>query len=168
MYGMTAAGRPNLTCRRSVMTSQLMGPRCFESRATMYGTRLLPTTHPVLQYHGETLPNAAGKEDMPNAQFDFIPDPVGNRADFQYRPLNHLLLLHEEVPDHVGNAVHLRKRLGLVLQHLAGPRAHQHSQGVQWRQSGLEAVAAGREPGGAVLPLVGAKRQPSHERSRVE
>ena len=56
---------------------------------------------------------------MPNAQFDFIPDPVGNRADFQYRPLNHLLLLHEEVPDHVGNAVHLRKRLGLVLQHLA-------------------------------------------------
>ena len=50
----------------------------------------------------------------------------------------------------------------------SGPRAHQHSQGVQWRQSGLEAVAAGREPGGAVLPLVGAKRQPSHERSRAE
>ena len=56
---------------------------------------------------------------MPNAQFNFIPDPVGNHVDFQYRPLNHLLLLHEEVPDHVENAVHLRKRLGLVLQHLA-------------------------------------------------
>ena len=81
--------------------------------------QLLPTTHPVLRYHGETLPNAAGKEDMPNAQFSFIPDSVGNHVDFQYRPLNHLLLLHEEVPDHVENAVHLRKRLGLVLQHLA-------------------------------------------------
>ena len=56
---------------------------------------------------------------MPSAPFDFPPDPVGNYDDFQYRPLNHLLLLHEEVPDYVENDLHLRKRLGLVLQHLA-------------------------------------------------
>ena len=56
---------------------------------------------------------------MPNAQFDFIPDPVGNHADFKYRPPNHLLLVHEEILDRVEDAVHLRKRLGLVLQHLA-------------------------------------------------
>ena len=56
---------------------------------------------------------------MPSAPFDFPPDPVGNHVDFRYRPLNHPLLLHEEVPDYVENEVHLRKRLGLVLQHLA-------------------------------------------------
>ena len=56
---------------------------------------------------------------MPSVEFDFPPDPVGNHADFRYRPLNHPLLLHEEVPDSVENDVHLRRRLGLVLQHLA-------------------------------------------------
>ena len=55
---------------------------------------------------------------MPNAQFDFIPYPVGNHADFQYRPPNHLLL-HEEVPDRVEDAAHVRKHLGLVFQYLA-------------------------------------------------
>ena len=56
---------------------------------------------------------------MPSAPFDFPPDPAGNPVDFRYRPLNHPLLLHEEVPDSVENDVHLRSRLGLVLQHLA-------------------------------------------------
>ncbi len=56
---------------------------------------------------------------MPSVPFDFPPDPVGNHVDFRYRPLNHPLLLHEEVPDYVETDVHLRRRLGLVLQHLA-------------------------------------------------
>ena len=56
---------------------------------------------------------------MPSAPFDFPPDPAGNPVDFQYRPLNHPLLLHEEVPDSVEDDLHLRRRLGLVLQHLA-------------------------------------------------
>ena len=56
---------------------------------------------------------------MPSAPFDFPPDPAGNYVDFRYRPLNHPLLLHEEVPDSVENDLHLRRRLGLVLQHLA-------------------------------------------------
>ena len=56
---------------------------------------------------------------MPSAQFDFPPDPAGNPVDFRYRPLNHPLLLHEEVPDSVEDDMHLRRRLGLVLQHLA-------------------------------------------------
>ena len=56
---------------------------------------------------------------MPSAQFDFPPDPVGDYNHFGYRPPNHLVLLHEDVPDYVENDVHLRKRLGLVLQHLA-------------------------------------------------
>ena len=64
-------------------------------------------------------PYSARKENMPSAPFDFPPDPPGNPADFQYRPPKHLLMLHEEVPDHVENDMHLRKRLGLVLQHLA-------------------------------------------------
>ena len=56
---------------------------------------------------------------MPSAQFDIPPDPVGDYNDFRYREPNHLVLLHEEVPDYVEQDVHLRKRLGLVLQHLA-------------------------------------------------
>ena len=56
---------------------------------------------------------------MPSAEFDFPPDPVGNHVDFRYPSLKHPLLLHEEVPDHVENDVHLRKRLSLVFQHLA-------------------------------------------------
>ena len=56
---------------------------------------------------------------MPSAPFDFPPDPVGNYDHFRYRPLNHDLLVHEDVPDHVERDVHLRRRLGLVLQHLA-------------------------------------------------
>ena len=56
---------------------------------------------------------------MPSVPFDFPPDPVGNHVDFRYGPLNHPLLLHEEVPDYVETDVHLRRRLGLVLQHLA-------------------------------------------------
>lgn len=56
---------------------------------------------------------------MPSALFDFPPDPVGNYDLFRYRPPNHPVFLHEDVPDHVERDVHLRRRLGLVLQHLA-------------------------------------------------
>lgn len=55
---------------------------------------------------------------MPSAQFDFPPDPPGDYDHFGYRPPNHPVLLHEDVPDYVENDVQLRKRLGLVLQHL--------------------------------------------------
>ena len=56
---------------------------------------------------------------MPRAQFDFPLDPVGDYSHFTYRPPNHPVLLHEEVPDYVERDVNLRRRLGLVLQHLA-------------------------------------------------
>ena len=84
-----------------------------------YGTASKLPNPSVVRYHGGDLSRAPRKEAMPSVEFDFPPDPVGNHADFQYRPLNHLLLLHEEVPDYVENDLHLRRRLGLVLQHLA-------------------------------------------------
>ena len=56
---------------------------------------------------------------MPRAQFDFPLDPVGDYSQFTYRPPNHPVLLHEEVPDYVERDSRLRRRLGLVLQHLA-------------------------------------------------
>ncbi|MCY4652343.1 MAG: hypothetical protein OXC95_04175 [Dehalococcoidia bacterium] len=56
---------------------------------------------------------------MPRPQFDFPPDPIGDYNQFGYRPPNHLVLLHEDVPDYVERDTRLRKRLGLVLQHLA-------------------------------------------------
>ena len=114
------AGRPDRVCRRTSGTSESASPAVPGPRQNHeYGTASkLPNTSVVL-YHGGTLVRAPRKEAMPSAEFDFPPDPVGNHADFQYRPLNHPLLLHEEVPDHVENDLHLRKRLGLVLQHLA-------------------------------------------------
>ena len=84
-----------------------------------YGTASKLPNPSVVRYHGGDLSRAPRKEAMPSVEFDFPPDPVGNHADFRYRPLNHPLLLHEEVPDSVEDDVHLRRRLGLVLQHLA-------------------------------------------------
>ena len=110
---------------------------------------------------------------MPSAQFDFPPDPAGNLVDFRYRPLNHPLLLHEEVPDSVEDDLHLRRRLGLVLQHLA---AHGRTSIVKgcgggnqgWRRSPLGGNRGMQfylwwAPDGS-RPTNGVRRSEEHER----
>ena len=113
---------------------------------------------------------------MPSAPFDFPPDPVGSHVDFRYRPLNHPLLLHEEVPDYVENEIHLRKRLGLVLQHLA---AHGRTSIVKgcsgvnqgWRRSPLGGNRGMQyylwwTPDGS-RPTSGVKRSEEHEGTSI-
>ena len=50
---------------------------------------------------------------------DFRPDHTGNPSSFEFRDLKHPLMLHEEVNDELKGRTNLRKRLGLILQHLA-------------------------------------------------
>lgn len=46
------------------------------------------------------------------------PDPISPGDSLEFRNLNHGLWVHPEVPDSVEGLANLRKRLGIVLQHL--------------------------------------------------
>jgi len=59
-------------------------------------------------------------EDKPNTEpaVQLLPDPPAEWRDLKFGRLNHGLWLHDDVRDSLSEMVHLRKRLGIVLQHL--------------------------------------------------